>query len=139
MLGMRKTPEPMADLFLDADIGPELATLIAAKGHDAGTTEQHSRYDASDAEQLLRATDLGRLLVTHDRRDYVLLCRLWRRLADRWSADSVPHAGVLIVPQRDRVPLARVALELDRLLVDAPDLWGQVLRFDSKWGWTTEL
>jgi hypothetical protein len=86
---------------------------------------------------LLLATDRRWLLVTHDKRDYILLAQLWRALADRWGA-AEQHAAVIIVPQHLVLPYSRSAAEIDALLKVDPNLWHQVVRFDTKWGWTLE-
>jgi predicted nuclease of predicted toxin-antitoxin system len=125
----------MADLFLDADIDAALVSLFEARGHSVQSTAQVSRLNATDIEQLLIATDLGRLLITHDKDDYLLRCRLWRALALRWGVSSETHAGVIIVPQAKQLPLPRIVSEIDGLIRSEPSLWGRVFRFDLKWGW----
>jgi predicted nuclease of predicted toxin-antitoxin system len=134
-IGTQNSLDPMADLFLDADIDSVLVAPFEARGHSVQTTAQVSRHNATDIEQLLIATDLGRLLITHDRDDYLLLCRLWRALALRWGVSSETHAGVLIVPQAAQLPLPRIVSEIDGLIRSEPSLWGRVFRFDLKWGW----
>jgi hypothetical protein len=134
MNGIPSSVVRVADLYLDADVDDVFVGPLDARGHSTRTT---TRHNATDAEQLLLATDRRWLLVTHDKRDYVLLAQLWRALADRWGATE-QHAAVIIVPQRRVMPYPRSADEIDALLKVDPNLWNQVVRFDTKWGWTLE-
>ncbi len=125
----------MAKFLLDADINPMLALLLRANGHEVFITNEASRHDATDDQQLLLATDLGCILVTHDKKDYVLLTGFWNRLCARWDVPPEPHAGIVILPQSNVLPYPRSALEIETILAGRKDLRGRVLRFDTKWGW----
>jgi hypothetical protein len=125
----------VADFFLDADIDDHLVDLLHNRGHSALTTDQASRYNASDDEQLLVATDLNRTLITHDKRDYVLLYRAWRTFAHHWQVEPGNHAGVLIVPQSQIIPYSTVASEIHSLVRQTPGLRGRIFELNVKWGW----
>ncbi len=89
----------MAAFYFDHDVSAFTASYLRVLGHDVVTTPQRHKQTASDEEQLLQAVDLERILVTHNGPDFVLLHRLWLRLAERWGS-SEQHQGILIIPQR---------------------------------------
>ncbi len=105
----------MAALFLDNDVSVRLAVLLNSEGHDVTTARQERRRSASDAEQLLRASEQGRILVTHNTNDYVLLHDAWLLWSSAWGIEP-HHAGILTIPQSHHVPVDRMARDIDRLL-----------------------
>src|SRR5687768_15840519 len=121
MNGIPSSVVLVANLYLDADVDDVFVEPLDARGHNTRTTHDVARHNASDAEQLLLATDRRWLLITHDKRDYVLLAQLWRALADRRGATE-QHAAVVIVPQRLVLPYSRSAAEIDALLKVDPNL-----------------
>lgn len=125
----------MADFYLDENVHVRIADLLVARGHTALTVNQANRLQAPDDDQLLVATDLGRLLVTHDFKDYRLLCRLWRRLAQRWGVEGRDDAGVLVILQPDLVPYERSASEIHNLVRGPTVVWGEYFKFEQRWGW----
>ena len=68
----------MADLYLDADIKPGYLLLLRMRWHDVVSTQELNQLAASDAEQLITATNLSRILVTHNGKDFRNLCQAWR-------------------------------------------------------------
>lgn len=128
----------MAEFLLDADVAPQLAPLLRAKGHFARTTNGASRYDASDDQQLLLATDLACIPITHDKKDYFVLSHLWHSLSVRWGTLPEPHAGVLVLPQPNSFAYPPSVWEIETLLASRQELAGRVLLLDSKWGWREE-
>ena len=59
------------------------------------------REGSTDDEQLLVASQDGRILVTHSEQDFILLHYTWQRWAAAWGV-TAQHAGILIVPQGRR-------------------------------------
>ena len=129
----------MADFYLDEDVGGALAGLLEARGHTVLTTQQANRLKAKDAEQLLLATDLRRLLITHNEDDYESLCRLWRRLAQRWGRGDDNLACVIVIPQKLVIPYYRTAAEIHNLVRDSAVVWGEFFNYDPRWGWIAGL
>ena len=129
----------VAECFLDADVEDPMVELLVRKGHPTVTTKQASRINATDDVQLLIATDLGRLLITHDQRDFLLLHRAWRSFARRWGVQPEDHPGILVVPQRKEIPYSRTAAEIDHLIRGVKDLKGRFFRLDRRWGWIEEV
>ncbi|TAK20103.1 MAG: hypothetical protein EPO26_18560 [Chloroflexota bacterium] len=89
----------MADLYLDSDVSVRVAPLLRAAGHDAVTAAEQGRRRATDDEQLLAATQQGRTVVSHNRKDFVLLHDAWRRWSSAYGLALPPHPGILILDQ----------------------------------------
>ncbi len=115
----------MADFYLDENVDSEFASLLTARGHTVFTTAQADRLGTTDDRQLLFATDLGRILITHDERDYRFLCGLWRNLAKRWGINDAAHAGVLVIPQRLPFPYNHTASEILYFFILINVVWGE--------------
>ncbi len=125
----------VADFYFDEDVDADLAKLLTVRGHTTLTTKQANRLSAKDDEQLVTATDLGRVLITHDVGDYRLLCRVWRRLAQRWGIQADDHAGILVLPQKEVIPYYRTASEIHNLVSGATVVWGEFFFYHRSWGW----
>jgi hypothetical protein len=126
----------MALIYLDNDIDWELERLLAERGHDVLVTARIGRRSAGDEEQLAFAADLGRVLVTYNRGDFLILQRAWRHWADVWAVQPRPeHAGILCVPQSAIVPTDEMAEEIDRLLHSFQPLRNRYLEWIPGRGW----
>jgi hypothetical protein len=78
------------------------------------TARELGLEDADDDVHLLVALQDGRILVTHNGDDFILLHRAWRRWTQFWRV-SQPHAGILIIPQAPHLSPTRATDELDRI------------------------
>ena len=76
---------------LDEDISPDVAAVLRSMGVDATSVHEAGRQGFSDRELLELASAEGRVLVTRNRNDFILLTQ-------EFFAKGSPHAGVLIVP-----------------------------------------
>jgi hypothetical protein len=114
-------------LFLDNDISVQLAVSLSAEGHDVVTARQAGRAAASDAEHLLRASNDGRTLVTHNQDDFELLHDAWIRWSFDWGVDA-HHASILVIPQARHVPVARMATDLARFFQSGVTLTNALYR-----------
>ena len=67
----------MAAFCMDENVPPELSAAVRALGHDALTVQADGRASRGidDPEVLARAIELGRAVITNDRRDYHRLHR----------------------------------------------------------------
>lgn len=81
-----------AHVLLDGDVHPSLATALRRHGFDAVHGIEVGRRAHSDAEQLAFAAAEQRVLVTHNRRDFLTLARQW------WDGDD-HHAGIVYARQ----------------------------------------
>lgn len=97
----------MTSLYLDSDVSVHVAGFLRAAGHDAVTTEELGLRRATDDQQLLVASQQGRVMVTHNRKDFVLLHDAWRRWAAAWGFLTAPaHPGILVLDHRPESELA---------------------------------
>jgi hypothetical protein len=112
----------VAQLYLDNDVSVALIHQLGVRGHAVTATRDLSQQRAPDDLQLLRAAEHRWTLISHNRRDFLLLHRAWRRWSDRWGVTAM-HAGILIIPHGSSVRLAEaihefleLALSLDNQL-----------------------
>lgn len=128
----------MAQFLFDADTSPALHRLIEQRGHSIRRTGQEGALHTPDDLVLLLATNLERILVTHNERDFLLLARAWRSFARQWEATPRPHAGVIAIPQLSRLPNERALSEIDTLVRTQRELSGHVFTYSLRWGWTLD-
>jgi hypothetical protein len=78
-------------LYLDEDLSPKIAEMSRRLGIDVVSAHDVNVAGASDGEQLDRAAQQGRGLVTFNRNDFIELSKMY---LDAGRA----HCGVVIVP-----------------------------------------
>jgi predicted nuclease of predicted toxin-antitoxin system len=108
----------MARLYADEDVPRLLVEHLRAHGHDVVTALEAGQANLSvpDTDVLAQATSLGRIVVTHNRKDF-----------KRLHAITPGHAGIVSCTRDDADP-AGLAARIDAALADNPNLTGQHIR-----------
>lgn len=78
--------------YLDNDVAPQLAVLLAAMGYIATTARTHGNAALLDESQVIYAPAHGWVVVTHNYRDL-------RRIHHEWRNDRRAHSGIVAVDQ----------------------------------------
>ncbi len=110
--------------YVDEDVPLSLAQALRNRGVDCLTTQEAANKGLSDAEQLAFSAEQGRTLVTHNKRDFILLHNAYVKSGEK-------HSGIVVA---DQLP---VGLTLRRFM----KLWfsktseemGSRLEFLSNW------
>ena len=98
-----------ATVYLDHNVDPHLARDLDAHGFDAVAAQDVGMGKATDEEHLRYATSGGRVLITHDLKDFP-------RLAEQWYERREMHAGIVLVGQPPAVPYGALLRRLLALL-----------------------
>ncbi|HEX5506266.1 MAG TPA: DUF5615 family PIN-like protein [Thermomicrobiales bacterium] len=128
----------MARFHLDHNVSMALTALLRAAGHDTVTAGDLGLQRADDDVHLAEAAEAGRIFVTHNRTDFVLLHRAWHRWSRRWGVHR-PHAGILVIPQAPHLQPAQAAVEVEGIVRQAP-ISGELYIYDwqAGTGWRRE-
>lgn len=108
----------MAHLYADENVPRVVIDLLRGRGHDVLTARDDGRANQRipDPNVLARAIDLGRAVLTNNRRDYHKLHR------------AVPnHAGIVTYTD-DQKDQPGLAARIDTALASTPALAGQLVR-----------
>jgi Domain of unknown function (DUF5615) len=127
----------VALLNLDADLDPTFGPLFSTAGHDVLATRQAGRLRAYDEEQLAFAAGLGRVVLTHNRADFLVLQRAWRHWSDIGDVEPEPsHAGILALPQPQHAGLSieQMVVEIDAFLGSGVPLTNLSYEWDTRRG-----
>lgn len=98
----------MARLCLDHNTSQKLAPLLEREGHDVAVTRDVGGDQATDDALLLATTQLGRIFITHNRKDFKLLHDAWITWPAAFGMALPPHPGILLLNQGPPETLARV-------------------------------
>jgi hypothetical protein len=71
-------------LYADEDFAYPVVELLRSLGHDVITAQEDGRASDSDPDILVRAQQLGRSVLTYNRRDF-----------ERLHSRGLPHCGIL--------------------------------------------
>jgi predicted nuclease of predicted toxin-antitoxin system len=100
-------------LYLDHHVRVAVAKGLRRRGFDILTALEDGHAEASDAEMLARATDLGRIVFTQDD-DFL-------SIADNWQRAGRHFAGVIYAHQL-RATVGQIVADLQLILEAAtPD------------------
>jgi Domain of unknown function (DUF5615) len=103
-------------LFLDAHVsGLRIGGALRDLGHDVVAAGDHPELDGSDDESLLRlATEQGRVMVTHNVRDFV-------PIVVEWGTTGRAHAGCVLVKGIDHSQYGMLLRGLTALFEAVPE------------------
>jgi hypothetical protein len=124
----------VAGFYLDHNVAADVARLLRGSNHAVITAHDQGLGAAGDDEHLLLAAQRGWTLVTHNRKDFLLLHDAWRHWASAWGV-AEPHAGILIVPQPPGASHAQIAAALEALISGGPSLTNQLYLWRPASGW----
>lgn len=107
----------MADFYADENVSHRLADALRALGHDVHTALADGRANQGipDPLVLARAAQLGRAVLTNNRKDYHRLHRLLPN-----------HAGIVTYTEDDDIPA--LAARIDAAASPPPSLVGLLVR-----------
>jgi hypothetical protein len=111
-------------LHLDADASQKaLLEALRKRGHDVTRTPAAGLpFDANDDDQLLWATAQGRIIFTHNIRDFIRKIALY------------PHHGGILLAHRSSYSLSEQIELMDRLLSETiAEEWVGQVRWLSDW------
>lgn len=123
-------------LYFDEQVSHHLIDPIVARGIDVTTVNLLGHKGLSDPVQLLRATELGRVVVTHNVADFILLHEAWLAWSDAWDArNHSEHSGILVVHPVKAPSFEHMAGQIVDLLQWADSLVNRLFSWDAKNGW----
>jgi Domain of unknown function (DUF5615) len=119
--------------YTDENIHDDVAPGTRHLGLDTDSFREHGTFGWSDPRQLAKAVDLGRAIVTSNKKDFRRLHEtllIWRV---RWNVpDALCHHGILIVPHVKLPDLIRIIEAFDGLFDDIDD---RLFMWDERRGW----
>lgn len=129
----------MASLYLDDhNVSLHLAPPLRAVGHDVVMARDLGLTRLTDEAQLLSAVRAGRVLITHNRRDFTLLHDAWLTWPAAFGLALPPHPGILVL---DPAPHETLSGALDALLaatLSAP-LANEIFWWHRRDGWRRRI
>lgn len=93
-------------LYLDEDVDISLSIALKQKGIDVLTTQESGHARLSDIEQLEFAVSKKRAILTHNKRDFILLHK-------KYLIEGKEHYGIILSDQR---PIGELLRGLSRLI-----------------------
>lgn len=89
----------MAAVYLDADVAIPLAVLLRTAGHNAVTADEEGLKYARDNVQMLAAWQRGRILVTHNGKDFPDHHEAWQTWPQSWGVVAPSRPGAIVMAQ----------------------------------------
>lgn len=124
----------MPTFYADHNVAFQLVQLMHARGYDVTFAREQGLESASDAAHLLHAATRGRILLTHNERDFLLLHQAWTLWTASWNI-SPRHAGVIVLPQQELWSPRHALHEIETVLTAAPILSNEFWRWKASRGW----
>lgn len=127
----RRSFSGMAQFYLDHDVPADLAAFLSGAGYPTVPMRHLGTRRSPDSQHLLEAARSARTLVSHNKRDYLLLQDAWIGWSRAWSVDP-HHSGMLLFPQ---ISARRMFAAIRDLLAMSPELTNQVYLWTSQKTW----
>lgn len=124
----------MARFYLDNDVGIRLARLLDERGHDATFALNEQTMRLRDCEHLLYAATTSRILVTHNRKDYLELHHAWLTWTRAWDVEH-RHSGVIVLPQNAGWDFYRMADEVETIVLPRASMTNRLVHWTPARGW----
>jgi hypothetical protein len=122
--------------LLDENVSELLIPLLALLGYDAVSVGRLGWKGHSDADQLLAAASLGRVVVTYDVDDYELLHLAWHAWAAAWNVTPLPtHPGILTIRSSKGLTAQDIASAIDGLMKQESKLTNRFFGWTVQRGW----
>jgi predicted nuclease of predicted toxin-antitoxin system len=111
----------MASFYTNENFPIKVAQYLRQMGHDVLTSREAGKANQSipDEEVLAFAAESGRILLTLNRWDFIIL-----------HTKSPQHAGIVVCTQNP--DLLQQAQQIDRAVAEAGDMQGVLLRINRK-------
>jgi hypothetical protein len=124
----------LAVLYLDHNVPRPVVPFLQVAGHDVLTARDLNATRLTDDAQLLIAAQRGRILVTHNRRDFTLLHQAWVTWPAAMKADEFAHPGILVLDAVAYDRLATVMVDFFNRQ-DVQQLRNSILWWRRSLGW----
>jgi hypothetical protein len=127
----------MADVYLDEDVSEFVAPPLHLRGHDVLTTTEAGTKGYKDPRQLAYAARAGRVLISANRGDFVMLHEAWLRWSRDWAVEAqAVHAGILVVQSGSGRLAELLATAIDQFLASGIDPRNRLFKLNADTGWT---
>lgn len=111
-------------LYIDEDVPLSLAQALLNRGVNISTTQNTGNTGNSELQQLIYAKEENRVLLTHNKKDFILLHK-------EFLANKRQHCGIIVT---DQLPVGTLLRRMMKLwfILDAHDMENR-LEFLSSW------
>lgn len=122
--------------YLDENMTERLGGSLRGIGHDVTSAIRLGHRRATDAQQLLIATELDRILISYNAKDFRLLQEAWLQWWSAWGVSEQPrHPGIIVVHNgKDAGPRA-IATAIQQLIERERGLANRLFAWNPRFGW----
>jgi hypothetical protein len=128
----------MGDLYLDEDVSGDTGRRLISLGDDALDARGVLEHATKVHQHLAMATRLGRVLVTHNAADYLLVHLAWREWFEEFVESPRPeHAGILLLPQPPELGAIEIADLVHAFVAERTmaELRNRLFQWSKRGGW----
>jgi len=123
--------------FLDEDVCARLADSLRDMGYTVTDTHDERREGIRDPRQLLFAAERNLTVITHNRRDFLLLHDAWLTWTHEWQVNR-RHSGILVLDQLppSDLPIAARAIHAHATNLDDASPGNTLYSWTRAAGWS---